>query len=614
MYLRAKKRIKDGKKHRYWSIVESCRNLDGRVVQRQVLYLGEINDSQKAAWWRTIEVLQTDSSAKQMALFPADRPAPELECEVVQVKLNELRLHHPRQWGACWLALTLWEQLELDRFWHDRLPASRQGTKWLEVLKTQVCYQLIDPGSEWRLHRHWYAHSAMRDLLGSPVRVLSDDTLYRCLDKLLAHKRAFFSFLRQRWEVLFQARFDVLLYDLTSTYFEGRCCPLAKRGYSRDGRRDKLQIVFGLLCNRQGCPVAVEVFDGNTADPSTVGVHIEKLRRRFALSRVVLVGDRGMLTEARIREEVAPAGLDWISALRAPAIRELMSSGAVQRSMFDDTDLAEIRCDAYPGERLIVCRNERLAEERARKREALLQATEALLAPIAAATQREKRRLSGKEKIAMRVGKVIGKYKMAKHFELDITETAFAYHRKADAIATEAALDGLYIVRTSVPATELDAEHTVRAYKGLSVVERAFRSLKTVDLKVRPIYHYAGARVRAHVFLCMLAYYVEWHMRQRLKPLLFDDEEPDVAEAARPSVVAPAEVSPSAQDKARRKRTASGERVHSFRTLLDDLATVANNRVVAPLADAKPFDLITRPTALQRKAFKLLGVRLERTQ
>ena len=372
--------------------------------------------------------------------------------------------------------------------------------------------------------------------------------------------------------------------------------------------------MFGLLCNRDGCPIAVEVFDGNTADPNTVGVHIEKLRQRFALSRVVLVGDRGMLTEARIREELAPAGLDWISALRAPAIRELMSSGAVQRSMFDETDLAEIRCDAYPGERLIVCRNERLAEERARKREALLQATEALLAPIAAATQRQSRRLSGKETIGVRVGKVIGKYKMAKHFEFDITETAFAYHRKADAIAAEAALDGLYIERTSVPATELDAEHTVRAYKGLSVVERAFRSLETVDLKVRPIDHYAGARVRAHVFLCMLAYYVEWHMRQRLKPLLFDDEEPDVAEAARPSVVAPAEVSPSAQDKARRKRTASGERVHSFRTLLDDLATVANNRVVAPLADAKPFDLITRPTALQRKAFKLLGVRLERTQ
>ena len=285
----------------------------------------------------------------------------------------------------------------------------------------------------------------------------------------------------------------------------------------------------------------------------------------------------------------------------------------MQRSMFDDTDLAEIRSPAYPGERLIVCRNERLAEERAHKREALLQATEALLAPIVAATVREKRRLKGREKIALRVGKVIGKYKMAKHFALD-TETAFTWRRNADAIAAEAALDGLYIVRTSVPAAELDAEQTVRAYKGLSVVERAFRSLKTVDLKVRPIYHYAASRVRAHVFLCMLAYYVEWHMRQRLKALLFDDEEPEVAEAARASVVARAETSPSAQDKARSKRTASGESVHSLRTLLDNLATITKNRVVAPLAGAEPFELITRPTAQQRRAFKLLGVRLERTQ
>ena len=456
-----------------------------------------------------------------------------------------------------------------------------------------IVARILAPGSKLATARGLAADTArdsLAEMLG--IESVDEDELYAAMDWLLERQGTIEKRLARRH----LSDGALVLYDLTSTYFEGRCCPLAKRGYSRDGRRDKLQIVFGLLCNREGCPVAVEVFDGNTADPNTVGVHIEKLRRRFALSRVVLVGDRGMLTEARIREEVAPAGFDWISALRAPAIRELMSSGAVQRSMFDETDLAEIRCDAYPGERLIVCRNERLAQERARKREALLQATEALLAPIAGATQREKRRLSGKEKIAMRVGKVIGKYKMAKHFELDITETAFAYHRKADAIAAEAALDGLYIVRTSVPATELDAEHTVRAYKGLSVVERAFRSLKTVDLKVRPIYHYAGARVRAHVFLCMLAYYVEWHMRQRLKPLLFDDEEPDVAEVARPSVVAPAEVSPSAQDKARRKRTASGEPVHSFRTLLDDLATVANNRVVAPLADAKPFDLITRPT------------------
>ena len=304
MYLRAKKRIKDGKEHRYWSIVESCRNLDGRVVQRQVLYLGEINDSQKTAWCRTIEVLQVDSSAKQMALFPADRPAPELECEVVQVKLNELRLHHPRQWGACWLALTLWEQLELDRFWRDRLPASRQGTKWLEVLKTQVCYQLIDPGSEWRLHRHWYAHSAMRDLLGSPVRVLSDDTLYRCLDKLLAHKRAFFSFLRQRWEVLFQARFDVLLYDLTSTYFESDPPFAGKRqfGYSRDKRSDCVQVVIALVVTPQGFPLAYEVMPGNTSDKTTLKDFLKQIEAQYGRSDRVWIMDRGIPTEETLEQ------------------------------------------------------------------------------------------------------------------------------------------------------------------------------------------------------------------------------------------------------------------------------------------------------------------------
>ena len=304
MYLRAKKRIKDGKEHRYWSIVESCRNLDGRVVQRQVLYLGEINDSQKAAWCRTIEVLQVDSSAKQMALFPADRPAPELECEVVQVKLNELRLHHPRQWGACWLALTLWEQLELDRFWRDRLPASRQGTKWLEVLKTQVCYQLIDPGSEWRLHRHWYAHSAMRDLLGSPVRVLSDDTLYRCLDKLLAHKRAFFSFLRQRWEVLFQARFDVLLYDLTSTYFESDPPFAGKRqfGYSRDKRSDCVQVVIALVVTPQGFPLAYEVMPGNTSDKTTLKDFLKQIEPPYGRSDRVWIMDRAIPTEETLEQ------------------------------------------------------------------------------------------------------------------------------------------------------------------------------------------------------------------------------------------------------------------------------------------------------------------------
>ena len=273
---------------------------------------------------------------------------------------------------------------------------------------------------------------------------------------------------------------------VSSTYFEGRCCPLAKRGYSRDGKRGKLQIVFGLLCDRHGCPVAVEVFDGNTADPKTLTAQIDKLRGRFGLNRVVLVGDRGMLTDARIRDEVRPAGLDWISALRAPAIRRLADAGAVQTSLFDETDLIEIRSDDFPGERLMVCRNPLLAERRARKREELLRATEELLDAVAAATRRCKGPLKGADEIALRVGKVVGKYKMAKHFELDIGERAFGYSRKADGIAAEAALDGIHIVRTSLPADELGAAAAVAAYKGLSVVERAFRSYKTVDLKVRP--------------------------------------------------------------------------------------------------------------------------------
>ena len=305
----------------------------------------------------------------------------------------------------------------------------------------------------------------------------------------------------------------LVLYDLTSVWLEGRRCPLGRRGHSRDGKRGKPRIEFGLLCDAEGRPVAVEVFDGNTADPATVGAQIDKLRHRAGFSRVVLVGDRGMLTEARIREDVRPAGLDWISALRGPAVRSLVESGAVQLSLFDETDLVEIRSDAYPGERLMVCRNPLLAEERARKREDLLRATEALLDPIAAAARREKRRLKGEDKIGVRAGKVVGKYKMAKHFDLDIEEDAFGHRRKPESIAAEAALDGLYVVRTSLPAGELDAEGAVRAYKRLSAVERAFRSLKTVDLKVRPVFHRTADRVRAHVFLCMLAYYVEWHMR-----------------------------------------------------------------------------------------------------
>jgi len=357
--------------------------------------------------------------------------------------------------------------------------------------------------------------------------------------------------------------------------------------------------------------VAVEVFEGNTADPNTVARQIEKLRGRFGLARVVVVGDRGMLTEARIRDDLKPCeGLDWISALRGPAIRKLVEGGVLQLSLFDERDLAEITAPEYPGERLVVCRNPLLAEERARKRQALLAATAAELDKIVAATERERRPLRGRERIALRVGRVIHKYKMAKHFTLTITDEHFGYRREEARIAEEAALDGLYVIRTSVSAEVLDAEATVRVYKGLSRVERAFRSLKSVDLKVRPVYHHLAGRVRAHVFLCVLAYYVEWHMRAALAPMLFDDEDRAGAEARRRSVVAPAQVSESAERKAQTKRTEAGQTAHSFQSLLTDLATIVRNRIQPHLAGAPPFEQTTRPTALQQQALDLLGVRL----
>ncbi len=490
----------------------------------------------------------------------------------------------------------------------DRLIARQDCPERQRVLAL-IAARILAPGSKLATARGVTgAGTSLADTLG--LSPLNEDDLYAAMDWLLTRQD------RIERTLAKQHLKDgtLVLYDLTSVYLEGHACPLARRGYSREGKQGKLQIEFGLLCDGEGCPVAVEVFEGNTADPMTVGAQITKLKARFGLERVVLVGDRGMLTEARIRAEVQPAGLDWIGALRTSAIRQLVEAGTVQLSLFDEQDLVDVHSEAYPGERLMVCRNPLLAEQRARTREDLLAATEGLLAPIAAATQRVKRRLQGKDKIALRVGKVINQYKMAKHVEITITDDSFTYQRKAQSIAAEAALDGLYVVRTSLGEDDLTGADTVRAYKRLSAVERAFRSLKSVGLKVRPVFHYTASRVRAHVLLCMLAYYVEWHMRQRLKPLLFDDEEPGAAEAARRSVVAPARVSDSARAKARRKHNAEGLPVHSFRTLLDDLATLCRNRVVANVAGAEPFEMLTQPTALQQKAFKLLGVRLSCTQ
>ena len=439
-----------------------------------------------------------------------------------------------------------------------------------------------------------------------PCAATADD-LYGALDWLLARQPKIEN--RLAGERLHDG--CLVLYDVTSTYFEGRTCPLARRGYSRDGKGGTLQIVFGLLCDRQGCPVAVEVFEGNRADPTTVSCQIQKLRRRFGLRSVVVVADRGMLTQARIREVLKPLpGMGWITALRGPQIRKLFQSGPLQLSLFDERDLAEIQSPDYPGERLIVCRNPLLAEERARNRQQLLQATEVQLEKIVQATRRPKRRFKGKDRIALRGGKVLNRYKVGKHFVLDIGEESFSYQRQQERIEQEAALDGIYVIRTNLAPAQMNAEQTVAAYKGLSVAERAFRSCKSVDLKVRPIYHHLENRVRAHVFLCMLAYYVEWHMRQKLAPILFDDEDPEAGKQLRDSVVAPSQRSAAALRKVHRKRTDEGEPVHSFQTLLSDLATISKNRIQPQLAGSAAFDKVTRPTSLQQRALDLLGVRL----
>ncbi len=403
----------------------------------------------------------------------------------------------------------------------------------------------------------------------------------------------------------------LLLYDVTSTYLEGRCCELAQYGYSRDHRGDRPQIVIGLMCAADGCPVAVEVFEGNTADPLTLSAQIDKLKQRFHLQRVVMVGDRGLLTSARIEQTLRPAGLDWITALRAPAIKQLAAAGGpLQPSLFDDRDMAEITSPDYPGERLVVCKNPLLAEQRARKREELLAVTENDLARIEARVQRARKPLRGAAAIGQAVGAVLGRRHMAKHFQISIGDDAFSFAKNHLSIAAEAALDGIYVVRTNLPAAQSDAATTVRAYKSLSGVEHAFRSLKTVDLELRPVFHWTAPRVRAHVLLCMLAYYLEWHMRQSLAPMLFDEPDPAARDAQRTSPVAKAEPSPAAQRKAARKRTdpAEGEPlpVHSFHTLLGDLATLTRN--VVRLGGDRLTTILATPTCTQRRALDLLAV------
>lgn len=523
---------------------------------------------------------------------------------VAPVDQEALTLMRSQPHGHVAATLGTLRKLGLD---HILSQGDRQPRRAVALCTAMIAARLTDPASKLATARYLDEETAICSL-GQVLKLgaVDEQELYEALDWLVGQQQRIEQALARRH---LQAG-TLVLYDVSSTYFEGRTCPLARLGYSRDGKRNKLQIVFGLLCTVEGCPVAVEVFEGNVGDPSTLQSQIDKLRQRFRLERVVLIGDRGMITEARLKETVKPAGLNFITALRAPAIRCLAEAGILQLSLFDQRDLAEITSPDYPNERLIVCRNPLLADERARKRGELIAATEQELLVIQARVRREKRRLRGKDKIALAVGAVINHYKMAKHFAITITEHDFTFERKDAEINAEAVLDGIYVLRTDLKPAILDASATVGAYKKLANVERAFRSLKSVDLEVRPIHHRRANRVRAHVLLCMLAYYLEWHMRQALKPILFDDHDKAAADAARASIVAKAERSNAAARKAATKRTADGVAVHSFRSLLDDLATVTRNIMAMVQSPSATFVLYPKLTTAQDRALQLLDVPL----
>jgi len=485
------------------------------------------------------------------------------------------------------------------------------GDRARDLVVAMIVLRLIAPASKLATARMLDPETAATSL--GEVLALGDvdeNELYAALDWLFERQGSIENALARKH--LHDG--TLVLYDVSSSYVEGRCCELAKHGYSRDRKKGKLQIVYGLLCAKDGCPVAVEVFEGNTADPSTLKDQIDKIKKRFGLQRVVLVGDRGMITQARIDEELRPAGLDWITALRAPDIKALAAGGALQMSLFDERDLASIASPDFPDERLVVCRNPDLAKLRAHKREELLEATEDDLSKIAKAVARAKKPWRGAAKIGVRVGKVVNHHKMAKHFELVIEDAGFSFSRKQDEIAAEALLDGVYVVRSPVPATDLDDAALVGAYKSLGQVERAFRCIKTIDLHLRPIHHWNATRVRAHVFLCMLALHVEHHMRKKLAPILFDETDREAASAARASIVAKAQRSQPAKDKEATGRTPDGLPVHSLRTLLADLATFGRLEATTALNENYVFTLYTRPTPTQQRAFQLLGVNAERSQ
>ncbi len=488
----------------------------------------------------------------------------------------------------------------LRRLGLDTLLASKPSRQ-RDLVMAMIAERLLYPCSKLATTRLWQTTTLAEEL---HVAEATEDALYQALDWLLARQARIEKKLAQRH--LHDG--SLVLYDVSSSYYEGRTCPLARLGHNRDGKRGLPIIVYGLLTDSEGRPVAIDVYPGDTGDPTTVPDQVEKLRQRFGLSRVVLVGDRGLLTEAQIGKLKQHPGLGWISALRGPAIRELVESGSLQPSLFDEMNLAEIRSPDYPGERLVACFNPLLADERRRKRGELIEATEKDLGKIAAEVKRRTRTPLGEAEIALKAGKVVNRYKVAKYFVLTIADGVFGWTRREEPIRRDSELDGVYVVRTSEPKRRCSAEDTVRRYKSLAQVERAFRSLKGMDLRIRPIHHHAEDHVRAHILLCMLAFYVEWHMRQDLAPLLFQDEELSQNRARR-DPVAPPQCSASAQAKKMDRVTADGFPVHSFDTLLRELATRCRNTCRIPAEpSAATFQQLTQPTPLQSLAFQLLGL------
>ncbi len=473
-----------------------------------------------------------------------------------------------------------------------------------DLVLAMIVSQVIRPSSKFASARRLRAESATSSL-GEvlSLSLVDDDVLYRAMDWLAPRQARIEAELAKRH----LEDGTLVLYDMSSAAVEGKTCPLGKRGHPKDGVRGRLQIVYGLLATKEGVPIAIEVFAGNTGEPTTIAQQVQKLKHGFGLTKVVLVGDRGLLTSARLREDVTPKQLDFITALRAPQIRALVKDEAIQLSLFDKRDLVEVTHPDYPGERLVACLNPLLAKERTDKQLSLLRATEGELDKIVAAVNRESRPLRGKDKIAMKVGKVIDHYKMAKHLIVEITDERFTYRRNEAKIAAEATLDGVYVLRTSVESRALSTEEVVSSYKSLSNVERVFRGFNT-DLDICPIRHRSEQRVRVHVFLRMLSYYVSFQMAHTLAPMLFKDDDPELASSLRDSPVAPAKRSPSAEAKARTKHSADHMPVHSFATLMEDLATVVANRIRPRDSDLDSFVMITKPTPLQQRAFELLGV------